>query len=328
MHQRDFGFAMSIGDASDRSGVKFMQVINDQLYAIKEASIWRIQLADEIDPERTNTRIPNVQQRVASCGTSSKVVSRTLIQAIELTKNRSWGLPVSVDGVLISALRAAQAGSLIDNNIVRLEEHASVTKKELSELTSMKNFALPSYPELDNLWASSLYAISAFRSAIRDLVVSIFPENEMGANWLSDLKRRVDFKPARFFDNEKAFSNIEHDMKLVREFRNIEQHPKANRYVNLSDYWMRQDGQIGAPCLHIVGLDKDEILTEISDFLGQMRDCLTFAYEMILLWSVSTAINPFLGQKPIIIHNENCEETPNCRYSLAIEFDGKTSVLG
>src|SRR5271170_7131131 len=45
------------------------------------SAIYRVQLADEIDPERTNIAVPNTHQKVLSYGTDFAYVRQTLMTA-------------------------------------------------------------------------------------------------------------------------------------------------------------------------------------------------------------------------------------------------------
>jgi hypothetical protein len=46
------------------------------LLAIKEKGIYAIQLAGEIDPDRTNLGVPNVQRQLLKYGTNSILVRK------------------------------------------------------------------------------------------------------------------------------------------------------------------------------------------------------------------------------------------------------------
>jgi hypothetical protein len=60
---------LSITLPADTGGITDMGEINGALHMIGGSAIYRVQLADEIDPERTNIAIPNTHQKVLSYGT-------------------------------------------------------------------------------------------------------------------------------------------------------------------------------------------------------------------------------------------------------------------
>jgi hypothetical protein len=53
----------------------------NSLYVIKEAGVYRIQLADDIDPARANPNIPNLNQQVLAAGHNNEIVARILLTA-------------------------------------------------------------------------------------------------------------------------------------------------------------------------------------------------------------------------------------------------------
>lgn len=69
---------MTLGTQSDTGGIEAMCEINGSLHIILERAIYLAKLADEIDPQRTNPSIPNVNQKVLSVGTESEIVRRVL----------------------------------------------------------------------------------------------------------------------------------------------------------------------------------------------------------------------------------------------------------
>ena len=65
--------------------------INGALHVIGNSAIYREQLADEIDPQRTNITIPNTHQKVLSYGTEFPYVRQTLMTARRLFKDKVLG---------------------------------------------------------------------------------------------------------------------------------------------------------------------------------------------------------------------------------------------
>ena len=85
--------ALSITLSADTRGIIDMGEINGALYLIGCSAIYRVQLADEIDPRRRNIAIPNTYQKVLSYGTEFPYVQQTLMTARRLFSTTCWGLP-------------------------------------------------------------------------------------------------------------------------------------------------------------------------------------------------------------------------------------------
>jgi hypothetical protein len=78
--KRGSAFSGKVGVDGEGS-IKESFNIGHTLLMIKEEAIYKFQLADQVDPARTNINIPHVQQKLYSVGHSSEVVGRILLTA-------------------------------------------------------------------------------------------------------------------------------------------------------------------------------------------------------------------------------------------------------
>ncbi|WP_439406395.1 hypothetical protein ACNJX9_33985 [Bradyrhizobium sp. DASA03076] len=81
-HLRDSAMSMEVGSSGSR--ITGMIKIGDRLHSVKTDSIYRVMLADEIDPGRTNINVPNSQQKVLDYSSDSPLVAKTLLTAKQL----------------------------------------------------------------------------------------------------------------------------------------------------------------------------------------------------------------------------------------------------
>src|SRR5215469_3748843 len=82
MPSRDLGGMFTIDNPDDETPIKKMFAPNDGLLLISEKCTYRVQVADQIDPDRKNPALPpNIQQKLFDYGTNSQLVCRTLLQA-------------------------------------------------------------------------------------------------------------------------------------------------------------------------------------------------------------------------------------------------------
>jgi hypothetical protein len=88
---RDAAFTGKIGSSEDASAIREFIEIDGMMYIVKDNGIYSYKLADQIDPQRTNRDVPNVQQRVAQYGATDEVVCRTLLTGKVLFKNKFLG---------------------------------------------------------------------------------------------------------------------------------------------------------------------------------------------------------------------------------------------
>ncbi|SOE63161.1 hypothetical protein SAMN05414139_02262 [Burkholderia sp. D7] len=80
--RRDSGSRFSINNPDDGTPIKEMFKVGDGLLLITEKCAYRMQVADQIDPDRKNPSLPpNFQQKIFDHGTASDLICRTLLQA-------------------------------------------------------------------------------------------------------------------------------------------------------------------------------------------------------------------------------------------------------
>jgi hypothetical protein len=79
---RDSGGRFELNNPHDGTPIKEMFTLGDALLMITEKCTYRMQVADQIDPERTNPALPhNVVQKIFDHGTRSEILCNTLILA-------------------------------------------------------------------------------------------------------------------------------------------------------------------------------------------------------------------------------------------------------
>jgi hypothetical protein len=81
---------MQIGGPAD-GAISVMIDMGMTLYVVKEHAIYAVQLADQVDPGRTNVAVPNTQQRLLSIGTHDPAFARIFLTAYTMFKSMHLG---------------------------------------------------------------------------------------------------------------------------------------------------------------------------------------------------------------------------------------------
>src|ERR1700690_3177603 len=87
---RDSAASMDIG-APEEGVIKEMFGLQGRMILVLERAIYAVQLADAIDPDRSNIAIPNTQQRLFCRGAQDPLVAKTLLTARTLFKKLHLG---------------------------------------------------------------------------------------------------------------------------------------------------------------------------------------------------------------------------------------------
>ena len=91
------------------------------MYIIKKHAIYRLLLADDIDPERTNISIPNGHQRIASQGSDSEIVARSFLTANALFNSNHFDGTADVKQVIdlsMSIMKELLAAQSIESGLI------------------------------------------------------------------------------------------------------------------------------------------------------------------------------------------------------------------
>jgi hypothetical protein len=226
---------MEVGTPSDQSAVTGMVKIAGGLHIVTGKAIYRIRLADEIDPERTNSNVPNSQQKVLSQGSESSLICKTLLTAKELF-NASY-LPSSMptETAINLAFECAK-------HLVAMESLGAVFLREEEDArSSIEELQINKYslilPSTQNLEARFKDFVQKADHALQALfqIATLFYGNQF-KGWFEGLAAEVvrlnkaDRQYCGFMVEAAAFC------KSVRITRNCIEHPKENECVRVADY--------------------------------------------------------------------------------------------
>ena len=87
---RKSSLSMQVGTPED-GAASVMIDMGSALYVLKEHAIYAVQLADQVDQERTNVAVPNTHQRILSIGTQDPEVGRIFLTAYTMFKSMHLG---------------------------------------------------------------------------------------------------------------------------------------------------------------------------------------------------------------------------------------------
>lgn len=323
---RDGAVNMRVGNDETRCLV--MIGISDAMYVVKEQSIWKIQLADAIDPSRSNVSLPNAQQQILSIGAHSEIVKKTLLQAHYFLEASLSEKEIDRDYCLSAALALSVAFAKLDETIFRLEKHAEETEATL-EPPSMRSLVVPAYADLEREWSNAHDTLSDIRSLLRELSFHFFSEISKKERWFRDLSERLDFSAFLSSDQSEVVSVIEHNLGFVRWFRNAKEHPKPGQKLTLQNYRLLPDGSIATPTVVIEKGDDAPVEIDMASLLRQLRSATMFSTEMIILWLFCSNLRKVFGKNvSIAARDPNSASDSKPPHVYTVEFEGRDMIIG
>ena len=286
---------MEVGTEDDSSPIKTMCVLGGSMHVIKAQGIYRVQLADEIDPQRTNPAIPHTYQRVLRYGTDCELVRQTLMTAKRLFDTKLLGAAFSYTQATDHSFEALK--DLIAMHEMRLGLEVSLNK--ISEALGgliIKNRALP-VPTVGEPRVLVETFIQKADHVIADLfaIAKLFYPEEIGKKWFESLFELAKERCGSDQPFTKFLAEALPFLKLIRNARNCVEHPKVDRRLEVFDITLLPSGQLRPPTMEIIEQDTPQPIIAIVDFMAQTIVQLASTFELMIAYLCGTNIQPFAG---------------------------------
>lgn len=276
---RDGAVSMTIGDSSDGAIKEMVNVADQDLYLIKERSIYRMLLADRIDPQRTNSSIPNSNQKIASSGFLSEIVGRSFLTANALFNVSQFDAKFDRKEIMDQALNVMAellAAEKIKSELLVAEEIAA---NALQQPTS-QGFTIPS---VENL----LPQVKAFIQRIEHASQALYRFSQIFYNHSQKMFDGFADKVLEIYGNNHEFTEFSRElarfMNFVRNARHCVEHPKVGQKIIVQDFALGADNLLSAPRIEIVHPKTAEVEMAVSDFVERALDSILTASESLMV---------------------------------------------
>jgi hypothetical protein len=327
--QRDAAISLRIG-GDDNSAIKELLSTSKNLYVIKENGIFKIQLADDIDPARTNPNIPTHNQQVLTARYNNEIVARILLTAKYLFDEKNATVDPFVAELFESCL-------ILTKQILELSEMTGKLSEEINEKEQnfLQNppkpnaFILPSIHGID----TKIYNILSKADKSKDTLLEIhrlhFLPETRGKVVLDELDNAIsllsNIDPNFISEWKKSYELF---MRL-RHLRNASEHPDENKVIIANDFTMKADGKISLPTVEIRHPKIPNETLSVLAFLEFLRKTLLDYAENTVVFIKRAALlnrNPF--NERVVEFPEEERRHKFVRYYRAINIGGNWRILG
>lgn len=313
----------------DIGGITDMCEINGSLHMLGGNSIYRVQLADEIDPQRTNIALRNSHQKVLPYGTEFPYVRQTLMTARRLFSNNVLGPAFDYKtGINLSfeALQDLAAMHDIRKDLrVRFDKSAEGLKNLAVEPRSM---TVPSMGDVRGetkafLQKADHVAIALFK------VAKLFYGDEIGKGMFEGVQDLT----CKKFGEDDPFSQFLKAaapfLKFVRNARNAVEHPDQTKSVKVTDIALLPSGELNPPTVEVIHPETPQPPVPLLVLMEHIADQLATAFEVMLAHLCGANIQPFAGfPLGIIEYDENQQKAYKCRYGYASRMGDQIVPFG
>jgi len=296
---RESALSMQIGGPED-GAISVMIDMGMALYVVKEHAIYAVQLADQVDPGRTNVAVPNTQQRLLSIGTHDPEVARIFLTAYTMFKSMHLGASFperEAWSLAFEFLRDIVAMMEIHSALVKaIEEavaafNAVVTKDRSISLPSLGN----SEERCDAFAQKVGHAIDTLKAVAR-----LFYPNELSKKWIDSLtavaakKHGEQAALARFMKDKGS------NLLFMREMRNMIEHAQVDAYVRVWDFQLLPSMELAAPSVDIVRPGEPPMSGPLASFMAQIVEELVSIAEAFFALLCGANAQSFSGF-PVVV---------------------------
>jgi len=326
MPARDSGGRFELNNPDDGTPIKEMFTLGDALLMITEKCTYRMQVADQIDPERSNPALPhNVVQKIFDHGTQSEILCNTLILAKVMFRKET----LAVDTEKARELAFEALGDLVAmDEAVQAFKEAEQGAIEAAQRTKQqpRSLALPSVGNVRAHCKTVMQKADHFAGTLLNVVRMFYP-TEKGLNWDDALTLVTKLYGAD--DNfSKVMELVVPMLKLVRNARDCLEHKLPG--VATKDFEMQPDGTIAVPTIEIDFRQTTLPRCPVSSFMDETKKALLNAFEMIVVHLCSKHVKPVAGM-PIVVAPvpEAYREAWHVRFAYGMYYaDGQFAPLG
>ena len=330
--QREGAITLVVGGDDDDSQIREFLSTSHALYTITDQAVYKVRLADDIDPKRTNPNTPNLSQKIIPAGYSDEVVGRILMTTKYLFDERNATVKPLIGDFFEATIE-------LTNHVLELQKMVADLRKEIADKEAYitnapqkpNGYSLPSITDL----ATKVHNILIKADKAKDGILRLYkihflpdfngkPKLHLYGEALGKLPN-IDDGVLNFWEEKKKF------LDLVRNARNGSEHPKPNQQVLLNDFTMQADGSIVPPLIQIEHKDTPIGLLPLVEFIDFLEKMIidyselspVFIRKLLLISGDKNPLGEWVAE-----FSEEERRHPHVRYYRSINMGGVERILG
>jgi len=314
---------------SDMGDITDMGEINGVFHSIGAYAIYRVRLADETDPQRTNISIPNTNQKVFSYGTEHLFVRQTLITARRLFDNKVLDSSFDCKAGINLSFEALQDMATMHDIIKELRAKLDKISEDIKGLTiQQRSMNIPSMGDVRGetkafLQKSDHVAVALFK------IAKLFYGDTIGPSWFESLRDLINKKYGEDDLFTKFLTAALPFLKFIRNARHAVEHENKIQSVKVTDISLSPSGAFNPPTIEIAHPETPQSSVLLLDLMEQMASQLATVFEIMLAHLCSVNIPSSIGM-PLFVteYDENQQKAFKCRYGYACKMGTQVVPFG
>lgn len=301
------------------------------LYSIHEHAIYAMQLADQIDPQRTNAAVPNTQQKILSLGARDPEVARTYLTAHALFKSMHLGQQFDEKKAVQLAYEFLSIIAAMHDMQRNLDAVTKVAVEGFEALPAKdRSLRLPALGDVSHRCDAFSQKIGHAVDTLEDVACLFYP-GEINNKWVDSLVALLAQKHGEDAPVTRAMRERGPALLRLRRLRNMVEHPKDNDRIVVHDFKLLPSMDLLIPSVEIQYPGEEPATGSLVSLMGQVRNALVDEAEHLFGLLVAANIQPFSKLKVCLIElpkELRPKWNPHQRLSYGIKINGQVQPLG
>lgn len=280
---RESAGSFDLNVPGDDSDVHDLISTGDRLLAVKGKAVYEIRMADEVDPQRTNARIPNTVQKILSFGAESHWVGATLLTARQLLDRTYLPSRIDVEAAFGLIIRIAQD---ISANYELAQTYLDQEQRIIDTLNPKirpdRSFVVPAVGSVESRCKEFIQKLDHAVAGLFDVVQLFYID--VGRGGWEAFKEKIDREDAGVDNFPEFLAGSVPLLVQVRNARNCVEHPRPEQRIAVSDFYLDADGRLGLPSIEVVHPKSALARTPIRKFLVSTMREVVHAVELMVVF--------------------------------------------
>ncbi len=321
--QRDEGGSFKIGEEGDGNLSDMIPLEDYGMVIVTRKSVWRVMLADNIDPQRNNANIPrHVQERLLSYGSDDPIVGRTLLQGKELLLQHLPETVSKYQGMQLVLAFTKELAAMNDELKELHEEYTEIQDCFNGSVRDDGSFVLPALKNLERRAKELIQNIDHMGGIVIE-ITKLFPIEIPQKNPLGKLIEQTEQKFGNKHTVTKAIAELNQKAGWWRLLRNDMEHPSASGMVTFENYKMTDSAKIEMPLIKHTRENSPFHSIDLIRFIVESRGQIIDLFETTLVLLCDSNTEDFAGDKVFvrnITKQERTEVNPHMNYRYDINW--------
>jgi len=327
---RESALSMQVGEPED-GAICQMISIGNQLHIIAEHAVFAVQLADEIDPERTNESVPNTNQKILSRGAKDPVVGRILLTAHAMFKTSHLRQELPEQDALKLALDISRdISAMLDMHAELAAEITRITNESNAKVASDQSLALPAVGNLKSRCDAFAQKVGHVIDTMKALARLFYPDR-LSRKWIDSLVRLSAEEHGDSEPLHRFMVDVRDRLLFMRDIRNMIEHPRDDAKIVVNDFRLTSELRLALPCVDIIRGEEPSSSIDMQTFLTNTTEELLSIAEMFIALLCGANADSFAGFPLLIVElpeSRRPVRNPHQRISWGVVMNGEVQPLG